>query len=62
MERVECRYNIGVDCTEHPNCQRCGWNPQVERYRKKHRKLPEPPPGKKWVLGKGSFESLGKLA
>ena len=63
MERVACRYNLGVNCTEQTNCQRCGWNPQVECYRKKHQKLPETPPqGKKWIIGKGNCESLEKLA
>ena len=28
-----CIYNDGVDCETH-NCERCGWNPAVEKERK----------------------------
>lgn len=30
---TECLYNIGVDCANQ-QCERCGWNPEVEKIRK----------------------------
>lgn len=62
MERIECRYNIGVECSEQTNCDRCGWNPQVNRKPKEPQKRPEPKKPTRWILGKGNFESLEKLA
>lgn len=42
MERFEvrshkpgdCLYNVGVNCGNHANCDKCGWNPAVEKARK----------------------------
>ena len=30
----KCRWNIGVDCPKHDNCDKCGWNPEVIPLRK----------------------------
>ena len=29
-----CTMNKGIVCIEHKNCDRCGWNPEVELQRK----------------------------
>ena len=29
-----CLYNKGVECLEQANCERCGWNPEIEAIRK----------------------------
>lgn len=31
----KCKYNQSIDCTEKTNCKKCGWNPAVEKIRKK---------------------------
>lgn len=45
-----CRYHAQIECTDRRNCEKCGWNPKVERRRKIHiqearSKLPEPNKG-----------------
>lgn len=29
-----CRYNIGIECDNRSMCDKCGWNPKVEKERK----------------------------
>ena len=31
-----CHYNMGVMCAKRDKCKSCGWNPQMEKYRKFH--------------------------
>lgn len=28
-----CKYSRGVDCTAKNKCEKCGWNPEVQRER-----------------------------
>lgn len=39
-----CRFNDGVDCRRYGNnCERCGWNPQIQAQRMKDIKGPGTP-------------------
>ena len=33
---MSCRYNKHVDCNSKKNCWNCGWNPEVDKERKKN--------------------------
>lgn len=33
-----CKFNYGIACTEHDKCQKCGWNPEEDRRRRKEKK------------------------
>lgn len=30
-----CTYNVGVECQAKNHCDKCGWNPDVDKQRKK---------------------------
>lgn len=30
----DCKFNAGVECKNHDNCNKCGWNPSCEIRRK----------------------------
>lgn len=32
---MSCRFNKHIDCTKKDECWHCGWNPEVEKMRKK---------------------------
>lgn len=35
-KKPNCRFNSAIECKEEtPQCQKCGWNPKVEKKRKK---------------------------
>ena len=65
-----CKYNMKihtggtefvrmVDC-DGGNCVICGWNPEVDKARKKNIKRAFHPPIKRYIIGKGSFERIEK--
>lgn len=33
--QYECPYNEGVLCSKNRICRKCGWNPEVDKARKK---------------------------
>lgn len=49
-----------VDC-ERGVCATCGWNPAVEAQRKKDIRAALLPVVSRWVIGRGSFETVEKL-
>jgi len=61
---VICRFSVdhGVQCDTVTCCEKCGWNPKVEKARKaKIRAARTKPKGKKTVhfyLGSGSLEKV----
>ena len=36
QEYERCKYNTEVNCDGHKNCNKCGWNPDVNEKRKQN--------------------------
>ena len=52
----QCKFNQSVDCDLVTVCNQCGWNPDVEKKRKKAiRNIKPEPKRKKWYIGLRDF-------
>lgn len=34
-----CKYNVGIECYKKKSCDKCGWNPDIDKKRKLKLKL-----------------------